>query len=355
MSSTVFFQPASPKTVLSDYQKLFSHFSKPKNTPTIVKLNLSWTKFYPAVSTPPWNFEAVLRWLLDSGVSPKNIIPVENRTVVTKVKLGAKNHAWDKIAKKYAIKIHYLTDEKYAVYKPKSKMLVLDQIFPEGILLPKIIFDKPLVTLCTLKSHVFTTTTGSIKNYFGMLNTNRHHCHRRIHQAIIDLLQIQKELHPAITAVMDGTVAGYGSGPRAMEWKPANLLLASRDEVALDATAARILGFNPNDIDYLKLGQQLKLGTYQDAKIIGTKKLPNLHVGFKRDTFASRGQKFIYGLMPEWFEKFLLQSFITPWSYAASNLYHDGYWYNFVGKPRLQQYLNSSWGKLFQSYHSSSF
>ena len=69
MSPTVFFQPVSPKTVLSDYQKLFSHFPKPQNIPTVIKLNLSWTKFYPAVSTPPWNFEAVLRWLLDSGVS----------------------------------------------------------------------------------------------------------------------------------------------------------------------------------------------------------------------------------------------------------------------------------------------
>lgn len=355
MSSSVYFQATSPISVLKDYHQLFSHFPQPRNTPTIIKLNLSWTKFYPAVSTPPWNFEAVLRWLIDSGVNPKNILPVENRTVVTKVKIGAKNHAWDKIAKKYGVKIHYLTDEKYSPYRPRSKMLILDQIFSDGILLPEIIFNKPLISLCTLKSHVFTTTTGSIKNYFGMLKTNRHYCHRRIHQAIIDLLQIQKELHPHIVAVMDGSVAGYGSGPRAMNWKEANLILGSLDEVALDATAARILGFNPAEIEYLRLGQQLKLGSYQNIKIIGIKKLPNLHVGYKRDTFASRGQKLIYGLMPEWFEKLLLRSFITPWSYTASNLYHDGYWYNFVGKPRLQQYLNSPWGKLFQSYLSSSF
>lgn len=354
--SVVYVSKTRPETVVSDYQKLlreagYKKYLK-KDSPIVLKLNLSWTKFYPACSTPPWNFEAILRWLIDFGVSPKNIIPVENRTVVTKVKIGAKNHGWDKIAKKYGVKIHYLTDEKYSVYHPKSKMLVLNQIFPDGILLPEIIFNKPLISLCTLKSHVFTTTTGSIKNYFGMLNTNRHYCHRRIHSAIIDLLQIQKELHPSIVAIMDGSVAGYGPGPRAMEWKEANLILGSEDEVALDATAARILGFNPQKIEYLRLGQQLKLGSYQNIEIVGTKKLPNLHVGFKRDTIASRGQKFIYSLMPEWFEKLLLRSFITPWSYAASNLYHDGYWYNFVGRPRLHQYLNSPWGKLFQSYLS---
>ncbi|MFA5827812.1 MAG: DUF362 domain-containing protein [Candidatus Shapirobacteria bacterium] len=337
----------SPETVLKDYQKLFSNFPKPKNVPTIIKLNLSWTKFYPAVSTPPWHFEAALQWLINSGVSPKNIIPVENRTVVTKVKVGAKNHGWTKIAKKYGVKIHYLTDEKYVSFHPKSKMLVLNEIFPDGILLPKIIMGKPLITLCTLKSHVFTTITGSVKNYFGMLNTNRHFCHRRIHQAIIDLLQVQKELHPQIYAVMDGSVLGFGPGPRAMEWEASNLILGSLDEIALDATAARIIGFDPHTIEFLQLGQKLKLG---EIDPVYSQKLPNFHHSIKKDTFASRGQKFIYHRLPEWIERLLLRSFIAPWSFAASNLYHDGYWYNFVGRSRLNRYLSSGWGKLFKSY-----
>lgn len=347
MKSVVKIIKTSPSTVLSDYQTLFSHFPKPKNVPTIIKLNLSWTKFYPAVSTPPWHFEATLKWLIDSGVTPKNIIPVENRTVVTKVKLGARNHGWTKVAKKYGVKIHYLTDEKYVLYQPKSKMLVLDKIFPDGILLPEIIMGKPLISLCTLKSHVFTTMTGAIKNYFGMLNTNRHYCHRYIHQAIIDLLQIQKELHPEICAFMDGSVLGFGPGPRAMEWQESNLILGSQDEVALDATAARIIGFDPHKIDFLKLGHKLKLGNIDPPY---QQKLPNFHHGVKRDTLASRGQKFIYHHLPEWLEKMLLHSFITPWSYTASNLYHDSYWYNFVGRSRLDSYLTSKWGKLFTQY-----
>lgn len=346
---TVIVSSTSPKTILSDYQHLFSHFPKPKNTSTVIKLNLSWTKFYPAVSTPPWHFEAVLQWLLDSGVSPANIIPVENRTVVTKVEVGAKNHGWIKIAKKYGVKFHYLTKEKYVLYHPKSKMLVLDKIFPDGILLPEIIMNKLLITLCTLKSHVFTTITGSVKNYFGMLNTNRHYCHRRIHQAIVDLLQIQKELHPQIIAAMDGSVLGFGPGPRAMEWEPANLILASHDEIALDATAARIIGFDPNLIEFIKLGHKMKLGNMNPEYSCP---LPNFHHTIRKDTFASRGQKLIYHHSPEWFEKFLLRSPITPWSYAASNLYHDSYWYNFIGKARLDNYLQSDWGKLFSSYVS---
>ncbi len=37
-----------------------------------------------------------------------------------------------------------------------------------------------------------------------------------IHETLVDLLAIQKEIHPGILAVMDGTFAGEGPGPRAM-------------------------------------------------------------------------------------------------------------------------------------------
>ena len=64
---------------------------------------------------------------------------MENRTVVTDVYQGSINHYWTDVAKKYGVKIKYLTEEKYFNYRPKAKMLVLDKIFPQGILLPEII------------------------------------------------------------------------------------------------------------------------------------------------------------------------------------------------------------------------
>ena len=196
--SKVYVEKISPENVVSKYADLVKTAFpfKSKTQDIIIKVNLSWSKFYPACSSPPWQLEGVIKGLLSLGFAPENIIPVENRTVVTNVQKGTHNHGWDKVCEKYGVKFHYLTDENYVLYKSKSKMLVLDQIFPDGILLPEIIQNKPLITLSTLKTHVFTQTTGTIKNYFGMLNTKRHWAHRFIHRAIIDLLQIQKELHP---------------------------------------------------------------------------------------------------------------------------------------------------------------
>jgi len=317
----------------------------------VIKLNLSWTKFYPACSSPPWQLEGVIKGLLDLGFSPKQIVPVENRTVVTDVYRGAKNHYWGKVCRGYGVKLHYLTKELYVQYRPKAKMLALNKIFPQGIYLPKILFDKPLISLCTLKTHVFTKTTGAIKNYFGMLNTRRHWAHRFIDEAIIDLLAIQKEIHPQILGAMDGSVVGYGAGPRAMKWKEANLILASADLVALDSVASRIIGFNPEKIKYLRLGKKMGLGenNLRQIELKGAAQLPRFSLA-QGDTLASRGQKLIYHRFPWWLEKLLLQTFLVPWSYLASRAYHDVYWYNLVGRRRLKRYYFSRWGRLFQGY-----
>ena len=62
------------------------------------------------------------------------------------------------------------------------------------------------------------------------------------------------------------------------------------------------------------------------------------------------GQKMIYWGPLKPLEKFLLRTAIAPWSYAASRLYHDVYWYPCVGSGRVEDALKTKWGKLFQTY-----
>jgi hypothetical protein len=40
----------------------------------------------------------------------------------------------------------------------------------------------------------------------------------------------------------------------------------------------------------------------------------------------------------------------VPWSFFASNFYHNVYWYPFVGRPRVEAALETKWGQLFKSY-----
>ena len=85
-----------------------------------------------------------------------------------------------------------------------------------------------------------------MKNAFGgLLNEHRHWTHPVIHETLVDLLMIQKKIHRGVFAVMDGTFAGDGPGPRCMVPHVKNVLLASADQVAIDAVAAKLMGFDP--------------------------------------------------------------------------------------------------------------
>ncbi|HUV89272.1 MAG TPA: hypothetical protein VMY80_06440, partial [Anaerolineae bacterium] len=50
------------------------------------------------------------------------------------------------------------------------------------------------------------------------------------------------------------------------------------------------------------------------------------------------------------FEPLLLRTPLVPWSYFASNFYHNVYWYPFVGRQRVQAALETRWGRLFTEY-----
>ena len=137
---------------------------------------------------------------------------VQNRTVVTNAFKGTDLNGYWPICKAYDVPVLFNfrpDDMKWVTYKPRAKMLVLDRIFDGHIRIPDYFFGKNVVHLPTAKCHIYTTTTGAMKNAFGgLLNERRHWTHSWIHETLVDLLTIQKEIHPGVFAMMDGTTAG---------------------------------------------------------------------------------------------------------------------------------------------------
>lgn len=128
------------------------------------------------------------------------------------------------------------------------------------------------IHLPTVKCHINTTTTGAMKNAFGeLLNHKRHQTHPYIHATLVDLLAIQKEIHLGIFCMMDGTTAGNGTGPRIMQPVRRDVILASEDQVAIDALAARIMGFDPLNIKYIALAHEsgLGIGRTEEIEVVG--------------------------------------------------------------------------------------
>jgi len=348
----------TPESVVEDYGRLMEMAGfrdhLPQDKDTILKINISWHHYYPACSTTPWQLDGVTKALKDAGY--KNLIPAQNRTVVVDPKVGAHRNHLESVVEKYGLEFVYLYEEgvNWIKYQPKAPMLVLDKVFPDGIYIPETFLDKNAIHMPTVKTHVFTTMTGAMKNAFGgLLRENRHWTHAVIHETLVDLLAIQKEIHPGIFAVTDGTICGDGPGPRAMVPHIKNYILASADQVAIDAVAAKMMGFDPMSLKFIRLAHEAGLGCgdVKELNIVGEDISDvNFHFHGKQDTFASRGQKLIYHGPLKPLEKILLRSAIAPWSFAASRLYHDAFWYPFVGKPRVKQILGTDWGKLFQKY-----
>jgi uncharacterized protein (DUF362 family) len=356
--STVAVVKTSPGTILEDIKtvmelgKVLEYL--PTELETLLKINISWQHWYPGCSTSPWQLEGVIKGLGDLGYG--RLIGAHNGTVVVDSFEGEENNKHKIVQDKYSLPtVHLDTPPNVWVdYTPRSDMQVLNSIFPEGIQIPEIFSGKNIVHLPTMKTHVFTTMTGAMKNAFGgLLHRKRHWTHSVIHETLVDLLAIQKEIHPGIFAVMDGTFAGDGPGPRAMRWHIKDTLLASADQVAIDAVAAHMMGFDPMSIDFIRIAHErgLGCGDIRQLNIVG-EDIDEVNWGFSRseNTLASRGQKLIYWGPLKFLENMLLRSPIVGWAFLASNLYHNGYWLNTYGKHRIKLALKSEWGHLFSSY-----
>jgi uncharacterized protein (DUF362 family) len=348
----------SPASILEDIERLMKlagfEQALPRQYRTGLKINISWQTWYPACSSTPWQIEGVIRTLLNAGYD--DLAGVHNDTVVVDTADAEVNNKHKLITDKYNVPCVYTFDPgvKWVEYHPKTPFLVLDKIFPEGLFIPEPMIGMNIIHLPTVKTHVFTTITGAMKNAFGgLLGRNRHWTHGLIHETLVDLLQIQQDIHPGIFAVMDGTFSGDGPGPRAMRWHETDVLLASADQVAIDAVSARLQGFDPLSLPFIRLAHERGMGIGDPAQIeiLGEPEIASTSWGFiQEDTFASRGQKMIYHGWLHTFEKPLLRSPLVPWAYFASNFYHNVYWYPFVGRKRVLAALQTKWGKLFQSY-----
>ena len=134
---------------------------------TILKDNISWHYPFPGANTTPWQLEGSIQALRGSGY--EDLVCVQNKTVVTNAFKGEDLNRYLPIFSKYNIPVLYNFrdgDMKWIPFKPKAKMLALDKVFPQGIHIPDFFFGKNIVHLPTVKCHIYTTTTGAMKNAF---------------------------------------------------------------------------------------------------------------------------------------------------------------------------------------------
>jgi uncharacterized protein (DUF362 family) len=351
-----------PDHVLDDIERLHALAEVERvlapGHPTILKDNISWHFPFPGANTTPWQLEGTIRSLASRGFT--DLVCVQNKTVVTDAFKGEDLNGYVPIFKKYDIPVRYNfkpEDMTWSVYRPRAKMRVLDEIFPEGIQIPDAFHGANIVHLPTVKCHIYTTTTGAMKNAFGgLLNTRRHYTHSWIHETLVDLLAIQQEIHAGLFAVMDGTTAGDGPGPRTMRPVIKDVMLASADQVAIDAVAASMMGFDPLAIPYLKLADEAGLGhaRREDIEVVGDTALADQRWGFSvGDNGASMvGDVMWFGPLKR-FQKLFFHTPLVNLFVMGSEAYHDYYRWPLRDRRVFEQWRQTThWGQLFARYQA---
>jgi len=348
-----------PETILPDIARLCDLAGMDKvlkrGATTILKDNISWHYPFPGANSTPWQIEGTIQALRAGGFD--DITCVQNKTVVTNAFKGEDLNHYLPIFQKYDVPVKYNfreEDMRWIEYRPKARMHVLPKIFPEGIRIPEYFEGKNIVHLPTVKCHIYTTTTGAMKNAFGgLLATKRHYTHSWIHRTLVDLLAIQKEIHPGLFAIMDGTTAGNGPGPRTMFPVIKDYMLASDDQVAIDAVAAKMMGFDPMQLEYINVAHEdgLGVGDPRDIEIVGDD-ISGQSWGFEvGDNGASKVGDFMWFGPMKTFQKLFFHTPLVNAFIFGSEFYHDYYRWPLKDKRTFEDWqANTHWGRLFERY-----
>ncbi|MBN1879472.1 DUF362 domain-containing protein [bacterium] len=214
-----------------------------------------------AVCVHPEVFRAVALFLAGNG----NRLTYGDSPAVASSEQAARASGIDEEARKMGIP---MADFKTGILlKSKERCLVKKYEIAKGVL-----DADAVVSISKLKTHSFTGMTGAVKNHLGCVpGLKKAEFHARFpdpsdfSRILVEIaLNIQPVMH-----VMDGIIAMEGKGPSAGNPRKANVLLFSKDPVALDAIGAMIIGFSNESLHVLKHGKELGLGNPDNPIILG--------------------------------------------------------------------------------------
>ena len=218
----------------------------------LIKVNFITTKDWSSgATTDPIVVEALVNRLRDIG---KEVVIVESDAQTTNADKAWVASGMEEMGKRLDVPFVNMRhlNEKVELEVKEGRVL-------KNIKVAKVATESGLVSAAKLKTHMSTSVTLGMKNLFGMLTTKfkgKYHL-RGMDKVVHD---IAVTLPPHLT-VIDGFVAMEGRGPVHGNPVQMDTVIASTDVVAADATASRIMGFNPERIDHIKWAEESGLGT----------------------------------------------------------------------------------------------
>lgn len=137
----------------------------------------------------------------------------------------------------------------------------------KSITVPRIVTESAIISAAKIKTHMSTGVTLGMKNLFGLIPDKlkaKYHA-KGISRVIVDINTV---IRPALT-VIDGFVGMEGKGPVDGSPVKMDLIIASRDVVAADATGCRVMGIDPHSVSHIRKAYEKNLGNVDDVVVLG--------------------------------------------------------------------------------------
>jgi len=251
---------------LINYKNALAGYDK-----VLIKVNFITDKTWDTgATTDPIVVEAIIKKLEDL---PVKIYVVESDATITNADKAFEATGMKEMCSRNGIEWLNLSH-----VKDRGKLNVPSGEVLKSITVPRLVTESAVISAAKLKTHVNTTVTLGMKNMFGLLPDKfkgKYHL-KGISNVVVDINTVLK---PALT-VIDGFVGMEGEGPINGTPVQMDLIIAGTDPVATDATAARIMGFNPYEIKHIRKAYEKGLGS-SEAQVLG-EKLETVKRVFKR-------------------------------------------------------------------------
>jgi uncharacterized protein (DUF362 family)/Pyruvate/2-oxoacid:ferredoxin oxidoreductase delta subunit len=144
------------------------------------------------------------------------------------------------------------------------KMVDVERPFKRRIAVLKDVLDADVyISLAKMKTHGMTMLSGAVKNNYGLLagaQKSWYHYYSERPELFAEILVEMYRLRIPDLVIMDGILAMEGYGPCSPEVRRVDRVLASTDAVALDAVMARMMGFGPDEVPYLRIAREWGVG-----------------------------------------------------------------------------------------------
>jgi uncharacterized protein (DUF362 family) len=252
---------------LIDYKSCLAGYGK-----VLIKVNFITTKTWDSgATTDPIVVEAIIKKLKKL---PLEVFVVESDATVTNADKAFEATGMKEMCQQNGIQFLNLRHQK-----DKVKISIPGCETLGSITVPRIVKESAVVSAAKLKTHMATKVTLGMKNMFGLLPDKfkaKYHA-KGISKVVVDINTVIK---PALT-IIDGFVGMEGKGPTDGTPVKMDLIIAGRDVVATDATAARVMGFDPTEISHIRRAYEKGLGNIENIEVLGSK-LEDVKQVFKR-------------------------------------------------------------------------